>query len=138
MTRINIARYRQFVYNQKTGEVFGRTFKSWGKYFILYKVVFVISKDITSGHRTRSCSPETTNWSSVSPITLYTNLLYSPDRSILWSVLHSCWRDIRCTLSSVHHHITKTLREYHSMELWKICLPQLSECQDWYALILYH
>ena len=31
MIRMNIIRFREFAYNKKTGEVFGRSFKSWGK-----------------------------------------------------------------------------------------------------------
>ena len=34
MIRMKIIRFREFAYNRKTGEVLGRTFKSWGKYLL--------------------------------------------------------------------------------------------------------
>jgi len=38
MVRMKIIRFREFAYNRKTGEVLGRTLKSWGKYLTCVNV----------------------------------------------------------------------------------------------------
>ena len=47
---MQIIRFREFVYNRKTGEVFGRSFKSWAKIAAFFGVFYTVVGGIFAAH----------------------------------------------------------------------------------------